>query len=109
MYRRQLDFRAKNPVFPHVESLDQNLGQEHDIAYPPTYFDMESVWVLPGKPIQLWFRKRDGTRWFWPELRTGTIWNTRDWIRDVSEVRINSAVPLGDDINVIGGFGLLLT
>ncbi|NGZ08912.1 MAG: hypothetical protein CV088_05925 [Nitrospira sp. LK70] len=38
----------------------------------PTYFDMESISVLPDTSIQLWFRKRDGTWWFWPEMKAGT-------------------------------------
>lgn len=74
-------------------------------SHTPRYFDMESVWVLPDQSIQLWFRKHDGTWWFWPELGAGTIWNTRDWIRDVSEVRISGArsgaAPYG-----IGAFGI---
>lgn len=93
-------------LYSHMSNHWIKIWVRNTTSRTPTYFDMESVWVLPGKPIQLWFRKRDGTWWFWPELRTGTIWNTRDWIRDVSEVRINSAVPLGDDIYVIGGFGV---
>lgn len=57
----------------------------------PTYFDMESIRVLPDTSIQLWFRKRDGTWWFWPELNPGHNWNIRQWVRDVSEVRIRGS------------------
>lgn len=57
----------------------------------PAYFDMESVWVLPGQAVQLWFRKRDGTWWFWPELPAAGVWSIGDWVRDVSEVRVTGA------------------
>lgn len=57
----------------------------------PTYFDMESISVLPDKAIQLWFRKRDGTWWYWPELTAGKTWNLREHLRDVSEVRIRGS------------------
>jgi hypothetical protein len=72
-------------------------------SHTPTYFDMESVWVLPDQPIQLWFRKRDGTWLFWPELTAGNIWNLREWVRDVSEVRIRGA---GTNKYGIGAFGI---
>ncbi|MDR4462779.1 MAG: hypothetical protein MRJ66_00805 [Nitrospira sp.] len=56
--------------------------------HAPTYFDMESIRILPDTSIQLWFRKRDGTWWYWQELNAGTTWNIREWVRDVSEVRL---------------------
>ncbi len=56
--------------------------------HAPTYFDMEFIRILPDTSIQLWFRKRDGTWWFWQELKAGKIWNISEWVRDVSEVRL---------------------
>jgi hypothetical protein len=55
------------------------------------YFDMESISVLQDTSIQLWFRKRDGTWWFWPELNAGHTWKISEWVRDVSEIRIRGA------------------
>lgn len=60
-------------------------------THAPMYFDMESIQVLPDTSIQLWFRKRDGTWWFWPELQANNTWTLREHIRDVSEVRIRGA------------------
>ena len=60
-------------------------------THAPIYFDMDSIQVLPDTSIQLWFRKRDGTWWFWPELQANTTWTLRDHVRDVSEVRIRGA------------------
>ncbi len=57
----------------------------------PMYFDMESMQVLPDTSIQFWFRKRDGTWWYWPELKAGNTWNVREHVRDVSEVRIRGS------------------
>ncbi|MFY4727462.1 hypothetical protein [Nitrospira sp. BLG_2] len=57
----------------------------------PTYFDLESISVLSDTSIQLWFRKRDGTWWFWPELKADRTWHFREHVRDVSEVRIRGA------------------
>src|SRR5574338_1261870 len=54
----------------------------------PIYFDMESISVLSDTSIQLWFRKRDGTWWYWPELKAGNTWILREYVRDVSEVRL---------------------
>jgi hypothetical protein len=60
-------------------------------THAPMYFDMDSIQVLPDTSIQLWFRKRDGTWWYWPELKAGSTWNVREHVRDVSEVRIRGA------------------
>ena len=68
----------------------------------PMYFDMESIQVLPDTSIQLWFKKRDGTWWFWSELNPGHNWNTREWVREVSEVRIRGSKPGRASSYVIG-------
>ena len=60
-------------------------------THVPMYFDMESIQVLPDTSIQLWFRKRDGTWWYWPELKAGSTWSLREHVREVSEVRIRGA------------------
>ena len=64
---------AKTPRV--LSSHDQNQWVKVWVSNPenraPTYFDMESISVLPDTSIQLWFRKRDGTWWFWPELKAG--------------------------------------
>ena len=75
------------------------------VTRTPTYFDMESIWVLPDEPIQLWFRKRDRSWWFWAELNAGTIWNISEWVRDVSEVRIRG-IESGSGPYTIGAFGI---
>ncbi len=75
------------------------------VTRTPTYFDMDSIWVLPDKPIQLWFRNRDGSWWFWPELRAGNIWNVSEWVRNVSEVRIRGAES-GPGPYTIGAVGI---
>jgi hypothetical protein len=78
-----------------LSSHDQNqwvkIWVSHTETRAPMYFDMESISVLPDASIQLWFRKRDGTWWFWPELKAGNTWNLREHVRDVSEVRIRGA------------------
>lgn len=84
---------AKTPRILASHDLNQWIririsdGENH----APTYFDMESIRLLPDTPIQLWFRKRDGTWWFWEELKTGRTWNLGEWVRDVSEVRVRGA------------------
>lgn len=78
-----------------LTSHDQNqwikIWVSHTESHAPMAFDMESISILPDTSIQLWFRKRDGTWWFWPELKAGSTWNLRDHVRDVSEVRIRGA------------------
>jgi hypothetical protein len=89
-----------------LSSHDQNQWVKIWVSNPenraPTYFDMESIRVLPDTSIQLWFRKRDGTWWFWPELSPGHNWNTREWVREVSEVRIRGSKPGRASSYVIG-------
>ena len=72
--------------------------------HAPTYFDLESIRVLPDTSIQLWFQKRDGTWWFWPELTAGKTWNTREWVHDVSEVRLRGTRAGRASSYIIGSF-----
>ena len=72
--------------------------------HAPVYFDMESIRVLPDTSIQLWFRKRDGTWWFWQELKAGSTWNVREHVRDVSEVRLRGTRAGRASSYVIGSF-----
>ncbi|HMS84014.1 MAG TPA: hypothetical protein PKD12_10215 [Nitrospira sp.] len=71
-------------------------------THAPMYFDLESIQVLPDTSIQLWFRKRDGTWWFWPELQASTTWTLREHVREVSEVRIRGAKTGRTSSYVIG-------
>ncbi|MDF0673031.1 MAG: hypothetical protein P0120_01635 [Nitrospira sp.] len=95
---------AKTPRV--LSSHDQNqwikVWVSHTENRAPTYFDMESIQVLPDTSIQLWFRKRDGTWWFWPELKADSTWNIRAHVRDVSEVRIRGATSGRASSYVIG-------
>lgn len=68
----------------------------------PIYFDMESISVLSDTSIQLWFRKRDGTWWYWPELKAGSTWILREYVRDVSEVRLRGTKSSRPSSYVIG-------
>ncbi|NGZ98345.1 MAG: hypothetical protein CV089_19840 [Nitrospira sp. WS110] len=72
--------------------------------HAPAYFDMESIRILPDTSIQLWFRKRDGTWWFWQELKADRNWNIREWARDVSEVRLRGTRAGRASSYVIGSF-----
>ncbi|MDH5318306.1 MAG: hypothetical protein OEW14_08110 [Nitrospira sp.] len=72
--------------------------------HAPAYFDMESIRILPDTSIQLWFRKRDGTWWFWQELKADRHWNIREWARDVSEVRLRGTRAGRASSYVIGSF-----
>lgn len=83
--------RIPRIMAPHDQSRWVKIWVGNAETQRPTYFDMESIWVLPNNPIELWFRKRDGTWWFWPALEAGGVWNIGDWARDVSEVRIRGA------------------
>jgi hypothetical protein len=75
-------------------------------SHTPTYFDMESITVLPDKAIQLWFKKRDGSWWFWPELAAGSTWIVREHVRDVSEIRIRGSKAGRASSYLIGSFVL---
>ena len=72
--------------------------------HAPAYFDMESIRILPDTSIQLWFRKRDGTWWFWQELKADRNWDIREWARDVSEVRLRGTRAGRASSYVIGSF-----
>lgn len=101
-----IDWTSEPRVFASM-AMDHwvKISVGNAVTRTPTYFDMESIWVLPNKPIQLWFRKRDRSWWFWAELSAGTIWNISEWVRDVSEVRIRGTES-GSGPYTIGAFGI---
>lgn len=78
-----------------LSSHDQNqwikIWAGHVDTHAPMYFDLESISILPDTSIQLWFRKRDGTWWYWPELKAGSTWKVGEHVREVSEVRIRGS------------------
>src|SRR5262249_32415092 len=39
-------------------------------------FDLETISVAGTVPIQMWFRKTDGSVWGWQELGAGVKWDT---------------------------------
>lgn len=64
---------------------------EDRVSHAPRVFDLPWIWVAGDQPIQFWFKKTDGSWWYWSELNHSTIWNVSKWVHDVVEVRIRGA------------------
>ena len=72
----------------HVQHQWINIWMEDASSQQPRAFDLRRTHVGAGHPIQLWFRKQDGTWWFWNELEGGNNWKVEQWSKNVTEVRI---------------------
>ncbi|MGH7696496.1 MAG: hypothetical protein ACRENH_16030 [Gemmatimonadaceae bacterium] len=75
-------------LLSHVQDQWIKVWMEDASSHQPRAFDARRVSVSAGHPIQLWFRKQDGTWWFWNQLNGAKNWKVEQWAKDVMEVRI---------------------
>lgn len=75
-----------------LQSHDQDewiqIWLEDRVTHDKTVFDMTRIRVGGDKAIQFWFKKTDGSWWFWEQLDPGYNWKIEDWVYDVKEVWI---------------------
>jgi hypothetical protein len=66
------------------------IWMEDRVTHTPRVFDMPVIRVVGTEPIQFWFRRTDGSWWYWSSLAPNP-WLVGSWVRDVTEVRIRGA------------------
>lgn len=75
----------------HVQDHWVKVWLEDRVTHVPKVFDMSEIYVGGDVPIQLWFKRTDGTWHCWKELGPGTRWKLKQWAHDLVEVRIRGA------------------
>lgn len=81
------------------------IWMEDRVTHLPRVFDMPIIRVEGTQPIQFWFRKVDGSWWYWSNLAPNP-WLVGGWVRDVTEVRIRGAQAATGPY-FIGAFSIL--
>ena len=66
------------------------IWMEDRVTHQPRVFDLPIIRVTGTEPIQFWFRKTDGSWWYWSDLAPNP-WLVGGWVYDVTEVRIRGA------------------
>lgn len=81
------------------------IWMEDRVTHLPRVFDMPIIRVEGTQPIQFWFRKVDGSWWYWSNLAPNP-WLVGGWVREVTEVRIRGAQAATGPY-FIGAFSIL--
>ncbi|GMV48560.1 MAG: hypothetical protein NBKEAIPA_03385 [Nitrospirae bacterium] len=74
----------------HAKDHWIKIWMEDRVTHQPRVFDMPIIRVAGTEPIQFWFRKNDGSWWYWSNLAPNP-WLVGGWVYDVTEVRIRGA------------------
>ena len=81
------------------------IWMEDRVSHQPRVFDMPVIRVTGTEPIQFWFKKSNGTWWYWSNLAPNP-WLVGGWVQDVVEVRIRGAQAAKGPY-FIGAFSIL--
>ncbi len=81
------------------------IWMEDRVTHQPRVFDMPIIRVTGTEPIQFWFRKSNGSWWYWSNLAPNP-WLVGGWVYDVTEVRIRGAQAANGPY-FIGAFSIL--
>jgi hypothetical protein len=81
------------------------IWMEDRVTHQPRVFDMPIIRVTGTEPIQFWFRKSNGSWWYWSNLAPNP-WLVGGWVFDVTEVRIRGAQAANGPY-FIGAFSIL--
>jgi hypothetical protein len=63
-------------------------------------FDLETISVSGTTPIQLWFRKTDGSVWGWQELGAGVKWDTSGGASQIVAAWIGAVAGKSESFNI---------
>ena len=77
-------------LYSHDSTQPIKFWLEDAHTHAETSFDIDSIYVTGSTAVQVWFRKSDGSWWFWPHLDAGYDW-IFPYLRDAREVQIFGA------------------
>lgn len=71
---------------------------EDRVNHEPRIFDVGSIRIRGSADAEVWFRKTDGTWWYWPRLTPGR-WNLSAWTWEISDVYVRAAEGEGTSVS----------
>jgi len=71
---------------------------EDRVSHAPRLFDVVSIRILGPANGQVWFRKNDGSWWYWPSLAPGW-WNLSGWTWEITDLYVRAADGAGTSVS----------
>jgi hypothetical protein len=85
-------------VSGHEPSHFIRLWVEDRVTHDPRSFDIASIRIRGPADGQVWFRKTDGSWWYWPRLAPGR-WNLSAWTWDITDLYLRAADGEGTSVS----------
>lgn len=71
---------------------------EDRVTHQPRIFDVASIRILGPADGEVWFRKADGSWWYWPRLGPGR-WNLSAWAWEIRDLYVRAADGEGTSVS----------
>jgi hypothetical protein len=81
----------------HTETHFMRLWVEDRVSHAPRVFDVASIRIRGPADGQVWFRKSDGSWWYWPRLGPGQ-WNLSAWTWEITDLYVRAAEGEGTSV-----------
>lgn len=81
----------------HEESHFIRVWVEDRVTHDPRVFDVASIRIRGPAAGQVWFRKIDGSWWYWPRLAPGW-WNLSAWAWEITDLYVRAANGEGTSV-----------
>lgn len=74
------------------------LWVEDRISHEPRIFDVASIRIRGPADAEVWYRKEDGSWWYWPRLGPGR-WNLSAWAWEITGLYLRAADGEGTSVS----------
>jgi len=71
---------------------------EDRVTHVPINFDVASIRIRGSADAQVWFRKIDGSWWYWPRLAPGR-WDLREHTWDITDLYVRASEGEGTSVS----------
>ncbi len=82
----------------HTPDHFMRVWVEDRVTHAPRIFDVASIHIRGPADGQVWFRKSDGSWWYWPRLGPGR-WNLSAWTWEITDLYIRAAEGAGTSVS----------
>ncbi|UCE88820.1 MAG: hypothetical protein JSW10_10925 [Pseudomonadota bacterium] len=82
----------------HEPKHFMRLWVEDRVTHQPRMFDVASIRIRGPADGEVWFRKLDGSWWYWPRLGPGR-WNLSAWTWEITDLYVRASNGEGTSVS----------
>jgi hypothetical protein len=82
----------------HTPDHFMRLWVEDRVTRAPRLFDVVSIVIRGPADAEVWFRKTDGSWWYWPRLGPNN-WNLSAWTWEITDLYVRAAAGAGTSVS----------